>query len=105
MDTYRNLWETSQTLCMESTAPNDKAHLCQVTHDAWEGVIFLQNELQSVEEHLDVGQQWTPQSPEFQQATAYMNVQTYQKAVDKLEGLVVQRLFELTKANVSQTGK
>lgn len=34
-----------------------------------------------------------------------MNVRTYQKAVDKLEGLVVQRLFELTKANVSQTGK
>ncbi|KAF8530648.1 hypothetical protein JB92DRAFT_2694935, partial [Gautieria morchelliformis] len=27
----------------------------------------------------------------------------YQLAVDKLEGLVVQRLFELTKANVSQT--
>ncbi|KAF8580833.1 hypothetical protein K439DRAFT_1355894, partial [Ramaria rubella] len=29
---------------------------------------------------------------------------SYQRAVDKLEGLVVQRLFELTKANVSQTG-
>lgn len=56
MDTYRNLWETSQTLCMESTASNDKARLRQVTHDAWEGVVFLQNELQSVEEHLDVGQ-------------------------------------------------
>ncbi|KAF8579190.1 hypothetical protein K439DRAFT_1360212, partial [Ramaria rubella] len=28
----------------------------------------------------------------------------YQCAVDKLEGLVVQRLFELTKANVSHTG-
>ncbi|KAF8586198.1 hypothetical protein K439DRAFT_1236274, partial [Ramaria rubella] len=28
----------------------------------------------------------------------------YQCAVDKLEGLVVQRLFELTKANISQMG-
>ncbi|KAF8512583.1 hypothetical protein JB92DRAFT_2723111, partial [Gautieria morchelliformis] len=28
----------------------------------------------------------------------------FQVAVDKLEGLVVERLFELTKANVSQTG-
>jgi hypothetical protein len=36
---------------------------------------------------------------------AYIHVRTYQRAVDKLEGLVVQRLFELTKANVSQTGK
>ncbi len=78
MDTYRTLWETSQTLCMESTGSNDKAWLCQVTHDAWEGVLFLQNELQSVEEDLDVGQRWTPQSPEFQKATAYIHVRTYQ---------------------------
>ena len=45
-----------------------------------------------------------PESPEFQHASDYLRIRTYQRAVDKLEGLVVQRLFELTKANVSQTG-
>ena len=42
---------------------------------------------------MQVGKQWTPDSPE------------YQHAIDRLEGLVVQRLFELMKANVSQTGQ
>ncbi|KIJ27533.1 hypothetical protein M422DRAFT_190879, partial [Sphaerobolus stellatus SS14] len=34
----------------------------------------------------------------------YIKIHGYQLAVDKLEGLVVQRLFELTKANASETG-
>ena len=33
-----------------------------------------------------------------------MEVRDYQKALDKLEGLVVQRLFELTKMGLAGTG-
>src|SRR5882672_1680710 len=105
MDNYRKLWETSQSLCMASTRTKDKSRLHQVSHDAWEGVVYLQTELQSVEERLQVGERWTPDSPEYQSASKYLCIQTYQRAIDKLEGLVVQRLFELTKANVSQTGQ
>jgi hypothetical protein len=83
---------------------NDQSRLRQVVHDAWEGVEFLQTELQDIEGRLDVGTRWTRDSPEFQRATEYLQLQAYQRAVDKLEGLVVQRLFELTKANISQTG-
>ncbi|KAF8574809.1 hypothetical protein K439DRAFT_1624059 [Ramaria rubella] len=100
----KNLWESSQKLSREAIGTKNKAHLQQVTHDAWEGVLFLQNELQAVEESLDVGARWTSDSPEYQCATEYVCIRSYQHAVDKLEGLVVQRLFELTKANVSQTG-
>jgi hypothetical protein len=78
--------------------------LRQVTHDAWEGVLYLQKELQLLEDRLDVGERWTPDSPEDKKASAYMQIRSYQWAVDKLEGLVVQRLFELTKANISGTG-
>ena len=85
--------------------PKDAAHLRQISRDTWEGVEFLQKELQSVEGQLDVGMRWTPDSAEYQNAVKYLSIRTYQRAVDKLEGLVVQRLFELTKANVSQTGK
>ena len=99
------LWEASQKLADEATRTKDKTRLRQISHDAWEGVMFLQQELQQVEGQLDVGERWTPDSPEFLRAAEYLRIRTYQRAVDKLEGLVVQRLFELTKANVSQTGK
>ncbi|KAF8525694.1 hypothetical protein JB92DRAFT_2542029, partial [Gautieria morchelliformis] len=61
-------------------------------------------ELQQVEENLDVGTRWTPEQPEYQRAADYIRTCKFQVVVDKLEGLVVQGLFELTKANVSQTG-
>ena len=76
-----------------------------MTNDAWEGVLFLQNQLQILEEKLDVSERWTRDSAEFKKAEEYLRVRIYQRAVDKLESLVVQRLFELTKANVSQTGE
>ena len=89
----------------EATGANYLLRLHQVTHDAWESVIFLQTQLQDLEGPLDIGEHWTPEDAEYQRAMEYQWVRTYQVAVDKLEGLVVQRLFELTKANVSETGK
>ena len=104
MSIFRKIWDSSQALCAQSTQPKEQAQLCQVSHDAWEGILFLQVELQRVEACLDIGERWTPECVEFQKASHHLSIRTYQRAVDKLEGLVVQRLFELTKANVSQTG-
>jgi hypothetical protein len=101
----RAVWELSKQLSAETTGMNNQERLRRVTHDAWEAMEFLQQELQKVEEHLDIGIRWTVESPEYQQAVEYLQIRHYQLAVDKLEGLVVQRLFELTKANLSQTGK
>ncbi|KAF8580817.1 hypothetical protein K439DRAFT_1619489 [Ramaria rubella] len=81
------LWENSQKLMADATRAKNQARLRQ-----------------AVEESLDVDEQWTLESPEYRWATEYIRIRTYQRAVDKLEGLVVQRLFELTKANISQTG-
>ncbi|KAF8514271.1 hypothetical protein JB92DRAFT_3115721 [Gautieria morchelliformis] len=99
-----SLWESSQKLAAQATRATDQARLCQVTHDAWEGVVFLQKELQQVEENLDIATRWSPEQPEYQHAADYICTCKFQVAVDKLEGLVVQQLFELTNANVSQTG-
>jgi hypothetical protein len=46
-----------------------------------------------------------PFSEKWKSAVAYMEVRDYQKALDKVEGLVVQRLFELTKMGLASTGK
>jgi hypothetical protein len=68
---------------------NNQEQLCRVTHDAWEAMEFLQQELQKVEDHLEVGVQWMVESPEYQQAVEYLQICHYQLAVDKLEGLIV----------------
>ena len=57
-----------------------------------------------MEELLDVSERWMSESLQWQVAEKYNKTREFQRAVDKLEALVVQRLFELTKANLSGTG-
>src|SRR5882672_2858211 len=47
IDIYSKILQTSETLCMDAMRSKDKSRLCQVTHDVWEGVLFLQTALQS----------------------------------------------------------
>lgn len=42
--------------------------------------------------------------PEWQTASRYFATRDYQKALTRLEGLVVARLFELHKMGLSGTG-
>ncbi|KAG6883306.1 hypothetical protein C0992_009118 [Termitomyces sp. T32_za158] len=48
-------------------------------------------------------QRWTFSSPEFLEISKYISRRTYEKALDKLQKLVIQRLFELQKLNLSHT--
>ena len=70
----------------------------------WESYEFLHQEVMRLEDELEISERWTPDSPQWKEAVKYNNIRDYQRAVDKLEGLVVQRLFELTKANLLGTG-
>ena len=55
------------------------------------------------EEHgIDV--RWAPESPEYNDALLLSGQRKYRRAVDKLERLVVQRLFELTKLGMNGVG-
>ena len=47
---------------------------------------------------------WAPDSDEWIAAREKVQLREYQKAVDRLESLVVARIFELSKMNKSQTG-
>ncbi|KAJ7679874.1 hypothetical protein B0H14DRAFT_3681713 [Mycena olivaceomarginata] len=55
------------------------------------------------EEHLIV-ERWTTSSEEYQAALGLMNERKYRTALAELERLVVSRLFELTKLNMSGVG-
>ena len=53
---------------------------------------------------MDITSHWTPESAEWVAAAEKTRIRSYQRSIDKLEGLVVSRMFELTKMNMSHTG-
>jgi len=60
--------------------------------------------VQVLESKLNIAQRWTLNSVEWQQAAEKVSMRHYQHCIDALEGLVVARMFELTKMNMSQPG-
>lgn len=62
------------------------------------------NRADETERQLGVKDRWTPEDPHYVDALKYINNRTFICAVERLEGLVVQRLFELSKANLAATG-
>ncbi|KAF8874791.1 hypothetical protein BD779DRAFT_1421837, partial [Infundibulicybe gibba] len=54
------------------------------------------------ENHIDV--RWTPDSKDYNDALCMMSEWKYRRALDNLERLVVQRLFELTKLGMNGVG-
>ncbi|KAF8341119.1 hypothetical protein F5887DRAFT_888021, partial [Amanita rubescens] len=56
-----------------------------------------------LEAKLHVMQRWEPGSTQWKAAAEKVTLREYRRAIDKLESLVVARLFELSKMNKSQT--
>jgi hypothetical protein len=61
--------------------------------------------VKDLEKKLGVANRWEPESVEWVNAGKLVAMRKYQRALDQLEGLIVARMFELTKLNMSQTGK
>ena len=59
----------------------------------------------SLEAKLNVTVRWIAGSAVWEDAAKKVKMRTYQRCIDTLEGLVVARMFELTKMNMSQTGE
>ncbi len=53
---------------------------------------------------LNILQRWQPGDREYEETVKYIAQQKYQQALGRLQRLVIQRLFELHKLNVPQTG-
>jgi len=60
--------------------------------------------VQALELKLEITRRWIPEDTEWQDAAKLVAMRKYQRALDVLEGLIVARMFELTKMNQSQTG-
>jgi len=72
---------------------------------AFKTLEFWQDKLQVFEINNNINVHWTLDSEKWKCAEEYLAVHDYQKALDKVKGLVVQRLFKLTKMGLSGTGK
>ncbi|KAJ6459907.1 hypothetical protein C8R45DRAFT_1056176 [Mycena sanguinolenta] len=60
--------------------------------------------VQDLEVRLGVVRRWEPEDAEWVAAANMVVNRRYQRALDELEGLVVARMFELSKAHMSDTG-
>lgn len=67
-------------------------------------LLTLQKAVEDMETKLGVVHRWQPGDAEWEQTSCALGLRKYQKACDKLEGLLVSRCFELTKLNQSGLG-
>jgi len=75
-----------------------RRHLCE-QHD------IILHEVIEMEVRMGISNRWEPTMPKYQQTMKYMKTCEYHRALDNLQRLVVQRLFELHKLNLLQTGE
>jgi hypothetical protein len=61
--------------------------------------------VQQMEMKMGIVIRWAPDSLEWKAAAEKVTMRRYQRCLDSLEGLIVARMFELTKMNMSQTGE
>jgi hypothetical protein len=61
--------------------------------------------VQELEDWLEISDRWTIDSPQWAPTVLELKKRKYQQALDAMELLIVERIFELTKMNQSQTGE
>jgi hypothetical protein len=62
------------------------------------------NVVGDLERRMGLSERWMPESEQYISAAAYLQNRRFIRAVDELEGLVVQRFFELSKSHLAGTG-
>ncbi|RXW20422.1 hypothetical protein EST38_g5446 [Candolleomyces aberdarensis] len=71
---------------------------------AREKVKELEGELVEMELRLHIEKRWDAATPEYCQTAQYINERKYHRALEDVQKLVVQRLFELHRLNLSSIG-
>ena len=58
-----------------------------------------------LEVQMGITKRWTPETPEYVETARYICERRYHQALNKLQRLVTQRLFELHRLNLSGIGQ
>ncbi|KAI0323535.1 hypothetical protein GY45DRAFT_1341373, partial [Cubamyces sp. BRFM 1775] len=68
---------------------------------AFDELTLAIQEVGDLETKLEIDQPWTPSDPRYQEALSRIQYQDFRRALDRVQQLVMQRLLELLKANMS----
>jgi hypothetical protein len=71
---------------------------------AREKVVELNNELLDMEVRLHIEKRWDAFTPAYCETIERINQRQYLRALEEIQKLVVQRLFELHRLNLSNIG-
>ncbi|KAG1770797.1 hypothetical protein EV702DRAFT_1202270 [Suillus placidus] len=106
LDTASSLWAMSTPSNAHSLASNESATrwLETTRRHALENFEKDLGVVQELERKLGILHCWTPKDANWQNAGRLVANRKYQHSLDQLEGLIVARIFELTKMNRSGTG-
>jgi hypothetical protein len=105
VDIIHQVWITATPETM-SQNPRDRTQVRETERQhALEERDKILVTVQDLEKKMGILEQWKPRSVKWMMAADLVSKRTYQRCLDNLEGLIVARMFELTKMNQSQTGK
>ncbi|KAG0694016.1 hypothetical protein DFH29DRAFT_1037153 [Suillus ampliporus] len=106
LDTASSLWAMSTPSNAHSSASDESAtrRLEMTRRHALENFEKDLGVMQELERKLGILHRWTPEDANWQNAGRLIANRKYQRSLDQLEGLIVARIFELTKMNRSGTG-
>ena len=85
---------TSATMRLETSR--------RLAHERYETAL---QDVVAMEVRLNVHRRWVSSDPEYVDMLKYISERRYHRAADKVHQLMIQRLFELHKLNVSGTGE
>ncbi len=74
----------------------------RTSYTRWEACNTLVCEF---ENSYGIEERWTPETQSYKDAQVLLSERRYRRALDELERLVVQRLFEMTKLGMSGVGR
>ncbi|QRV97834.1 hypothetical protein RhiJN_25853 [Ceratobasidium sp. AG-Ba] len=102
---YKQAWgvqpHSLNTLDLSVAASSRIMQQRRSTQHRW---IMASTAVERLEVELDIPVRWTPSTPEYVQTLKHSQEQKYRAAVDQLELLVLQRLFELSRLNIGGIG-
>ena len=64
----------------------------------------LLHQVLELEVQMGIAKRWTPDTPEYVETVRYIHERRYHQALNHLQRLVIQRLFELHRLNLSSIG-
>jgi hypothetical protein len=103
--------QRAEAFVVEPAAPNYAESMKQTRRletqrrHAYELVSKSLTAVQDLELRLGIASRWVAGDEDWSKAAEMVSKRRYQRALDQLQGLVVARMFELCKMNMSGTGK